>query len=54
MEAVKCAHEPCTCNVKASEQYCSRVCKENASGAGGATGPQHGACHCGHTACEDR
>jgi hypothetical protein len=52
MQGLKCAHEPCTCTVEVGEQYCSHICKEDATQ--GDFSPTHGGCRCGHPECEVR
>lgn len=51
MEIVTCAYEPCTCTIEAGEQYCSRMCEQDASQDFSTT---HGRCRCSHSECEAR
>ena len=45
--ALKCSHEPCTCQSRRSSRYCSIECeKAHASGASD--------CACGHKACHSK
>ena len=45
-KAMKCAHEGCTCQVVAPEEYCSEHCRQH-----GAHAEEMG-CECGHAECE--
>ena len=44
----KCAHSPCTCEVKEGQSYCSKYCEHTAT-----SGPprEEKVCECNHKAC---
>jgi len=46
--AQKCAHDACSCEVKAPDVWCSDACKESHLGYQQAEGAS---CGCGHTEC---
>ena len=44
----KCAHDACTCEVKAPDTWCSDTCRENQQGYHRASEAR---CECGHAGC---
>jgi hypothetical protein len=46
-----CAHEPCTCTVPTGQDYCSAICRHNATSGVPRSEP---ACECDHPDCAGR
>jgi hypothetical protein len=48
-EKIKCAHEPCVCDVDPGQAYCSQFCERAATRQ--TPGDDDGTCRCGHAHC---